>query len=221
MGDSVLGVGRTQWGLIVSWMWGVKESVESKLTPGFGLSEEEVSIKQDNARKYRHLLFSHQVLSDCLQPQGLQHAVSYHVLEFALSHVLWVGDAILTISSSAALFSFCLPSFPVPGSFPISLLFTSGSQSIGASASSTVLPMNTQGWFTLRMTDLISLHSKGKVIVQSNSSYHIAKRGSHKGCWEVRGDHSSSSQNQPRQNHHARLLWLLIWLLFTCHIHWK
>ena len=127
----------------------------------------------------------------------------------------------LTISSSATLFSFCLPSFPVPGSFPISLLFTSGSQSIGASASSTVLPMNTQGWFTLRMTDLISLHSKGKVIVQSNSSYHIAKRGSHKGCWEVRGDHSSSSQNQPRQNHHARLLWLLIWLLFTCHIHWK
>ena len=94
MGDSVLGVGRTQWGLIVSWMWGVKESVESKLTPGFGLSEEEVSIKQDNARKYRHLLFSHQVLSDCLQPQGLQHAVSYHVLEFAQVCVHCIGDAI-------------------------------------------------------------------------------------------------------------------------------
>ena len=64
----------------------------------------------------------------------------------------------LTISSSAALFSFCLQSFPASGSFPVSQLFTSGGQSIGASVS--VLPMNIQDWFPLRLTGLISLQSK-------------------------------------------------------------
>ena len=63
-----------------------------------------------------------------------------------------------TISSSAP-FSFCLQSFPASGSFPISWLFTSGSQSIRASAS--VLPMNIQSWFPLGLTSLISLQSKG------------------------------------------------------------
>ena len=64
----------------------------------------------------------------------------------------------LTISSSAALFSFCLQSFPASGSFPVSQLFTSGGQSIGASVS--VLPMNIQDWFPWRLTGLISLQSK-------------------------------------------------------------
>ena len=53
----------------------------------------------------------------------------------------------LTISSSAAPFSFCLQFSPVSGSFPMSRLFASGGQSIGASA--TVLPVNIQGWFPL------------------------------------------------------------------------
>ena len=65
----------------------------------------------------------------------------------------------LTISSSAAPFSFCLQSFPVWGSFPTSQLFISGGQSTGASAS--VLPMNIQSWFPLGLTGLISLLSKG------------------------------------------------------------
>ena len=65
----------------------------------------------------------------------------------------------LTISSSAAPFSFCLQSFPPSDSFPVSLLFTSGGQSIGVSAS--VLPMNILGWFPLGLIDLISLQSKG------------------------------------------------------------
>ena len=60
-----------------------------------------------------------------------------------------------TISSSATLFSFCLQSFPASESFPMSQLFTSGGQSIGASALATVLPMNIQGWFPLRWTDYI------------------------------------------------------------------
>ena len=63
------------------------------------------------------------------------------------------------ISSSVILFSSCPQSFLVSGSFPMNGLFPSGGQSIGASAS--VLPMNIQGWFPLRLTGLISLLSKG------------------------------------------------------------
>ena len=63
--------------------------------------------------------------------------------------------------SSATPFSFCLQSFPASGSFPMSLFFASGSQSIGASASVSVLPMNIQGWFPLGWTGLISLQFKG------------------------------------------------------------
>ena len=58
----------------------------------------------------------------------------------------------LTISSSATSFSFCLQSFPASGSFPVSQLLVSGSQSIGASDSTLVLPMNIKGWFALRLT---------------------------------------------------------------------
>ena len=64
------------------------------------------------------------------------------------------------ISSSTATFSFHLHSFPASGSFPMSQLFASGAQSIGASTSAWALPMNTQGWFPLGLTGLISLLSK-------------------------------------------------------------
>ena len=64
-----------------------------------------------------------------------------------------------TNSSSAAPFSFLLQSFPASGSFPMSWLFASGGQSIGTSASVSVLPMNIQDWFPLRLTGLISLQS--------------------------------------------------------------
>ena len=64
-----------------------------------------------------------------------------------------------TISSSAILF-FCLQSFPASGSFPMSRLFVSDGQSIGVSASTSVLPKITQGWFPLGSTGLISLLSK-------------------------------------------------------------
>ena len=64
-----------------------------------------------------------------------------------------------TISSSVTPFSSCPQSFPASGSFPMSQLFTSSSQSIEVSAS--VLPMNIQGWFPLGWTGLISLLSKG------------------------------------------------------------
>jgi len=67
----------------------------------------------------------------------------------------------LTISSSATPFSFCLQYFPASGSFPMSWLFVSGDQSIGASASAPVLPMNIQGWFPLGLIGLIILQSTG------------------------------------------------------------
>ena len=82
------------------------------------------------------------------------------LLEFAQVHVLWVSDACLTIPSTAAHFS-CLQSFPASGSFPVSWLFASGGQSIGTSASASVLPMNSQGWFPLGLTGPISSKSKG------------------------------------------------------------
>ena len=66
----------------------------------------------------------------------------------------------LTTSSSAALFSFCLQSFPASGSFPISWLLASGGQSIGASFSMSVLPMNIQDWYPLELTGLLPFQSK-------------------------------------------------------------
>ena len=75
-----------------------------------------------------------------------------------------------TISSYAALFSSHLQSFPASGSFPVSQLFTSGDQSIGASASASVLPVNIQGWFPLGLTGWISLKSKGLSRVFSSTT---------------------------------------------------
>ena len=66
-----------------------------------------------------------------------------------------------TIFSSVILFSPCLQSLPASGSFLTSQLFASGGQSIGASASASVLLMNIQDWFLLGLTGLVSLQSKG------------------------------------------------------------
>ena len=84
--------------------------------------------------------------------------VHHQLLELAQIHVHWVSDAIQP-SHPLVPFSSCLQSFPVSGSFPISQFFTSGGQSIGVSASASVLPMNIQDWFPLGWTGLISLQS--------------------------------------------------------------
>ena len=75
-----------------------------------------------------------------------------------------------TILSSVVPFSSCLQPFPASGSFPMSQFFTSGSQSIGVSASTSVLPMNIQDWSPLGLTGLISLQSKGLLRVFSNTT---------------------------------------------------
>ena len=77
-----------------------------------------------------------------------------------------------TISSSVVPFSSCPQSFPAPRSFQMSCLFTSSGQSIGASASASVFPMNIQGWYPLGWTGWISLKSQGtrKSLLQYHSS---------------------------------------------------
>ena len=75
-----------------------------------------------------------------------------------------------TISSSAVPFSSCFQSFPASGSFPRNQFFTSGGQTIGVSTSASVLPMNIQDWFPLRLTCWISLQSKGLSRVFSNTT---------------------------------------------------
>ena len=74
-----------------------------------------------------------------------------------------------TISSSVVPFS-CLQSFPASGSFPMNQFFISGGQSIGVSASTSVLPMNIQDWFPLGWTGWLSLQSKGLSRVFSNTT---------------------------------------------------
>ena len=112
----------------------------------------------------RMLLFSCSVVSNSLWPHGLQNA---RLPCPSLSHGVCSNSCLLsqwyhpTISSSVMPFSSCLQSFPASGSFPMSQLFTSGGQDIGASASVSVFPMNIQGWFPLGLTGLISLQSKG------------------------------------------------------------
>ena len=92
--------------------------------------------------------------------------VHHQLPESTQIHVHWVGDAIL---SSVVPFS-CPQSFPASGSFPVSQLFASGGQSTGVSASTSVLPMNTQDWSPLGWTGWTSLQSKGLSRVFCNTT---------------------------------------------------
>ena len=103
-------------------------------------------------------------MSNSLWPYGLQHAripcpsLSPPVCSNSCP---WSWRCHLTISSSVTPFSSCPQSFPASGSFSLSQMFISSGQSIGASTSASVLPINIQGWFPLGLTGLISLQSKG------------------------------------------------------------
>ena len=117
--------------------------------------------------------FSCSVVSDSLWPHELQHArppcpsptVGVHPNPCPSSR--WCHPA---ISSSVIPFSSCPQSFPASQSFQMSQLFTSGGQSIGVSASTSVLPMNTRDWSPLEWTGWISLQSKGLSWVFSNTT---------------------------------------------------
>ena len=92
--------------------------------------------------------------------------VHHQLPELAQTHAHWVGDSI----QPSHLLSSCLQSFPASRSFPMSQLFTSGGQSIGAWASASVLSMNIQDWFPLGWAGWISLQSKGLSRVFSNTT---------------------------------------------------
>ena len=95
--------------------------------------------------------------------------------ECVQTHVHWVRDAIQPSHPLLPPFSFCLQSSPASGPFPMSGLFASGGQRIGASALASVLPMNSQGCFPSGLTGLISLQSKGLSRVFSRNSHKKSK----------------------------------------------
>ena len=117
--------------------------------------------------------FSHSVVSDSLQPHGLQHtrppcpSPTPRVNSNSCRLSQWCHP---TISSSVIPFSSCPQPFPVSGSFQMSQLFTWSGQSIRGSASTSVLSMNTQDWSHLGWTSWTSLHSKGLSRVFSNTT---------------------------------------------------
>ena len=102
---------------------------------------------------------------DCSTPGS---SVLHYLSEFAQTYVQWVSDAIHTAHSLSPSSSPLILS--QSGSFPVSQLFVSGDQRIGASASASVLPMDIQGWFPLGLTGLISLLSKGLSRVFSSTT---------------------------------------------------
>ena len=103
---------------------------------------------------------------DCSMPGFPVH---HQLLEFTQTHPLsqWCHPI---ISSSVICFSSCPQSFPASGSFQMSQFFASAGQSIGVSASASVLPMNIRDWFPLGWTGWISLQSKGLSRVFSNTT---------------------------------------------------
>ena len=117
--------------------------------------------------------FSHSVVSDTSRhartacTPGLP--VHHQLPEFTQTHVHWVSEAIQPSHPLVVPFS-CSQSFPASGSFPMSQLFAWGSQSIGVSASASVLPMNFKDWSPLGGTGWISLPSKGLSRVFSNTT---------------------------------------------------
>ena len=130
-------------------------------------------IKNRTIIQFSSVQFSHSVVSNSLLPHGLQHArppcPSPTPRVYSNSCLLswWCHP---TISSSVVPFSSCPQSLPSSGSFQMSQLSTSGGQSIGLSASTSVLPMNTQDWSPLGWTGWISLLSKGLSRVFANTT---------------------------------------------------
>ena len=139
------------------------------------MMEIQTSRTSPRAQNYQFAIssvqFTHSVVSDSLRPHGLQHArppcpsPTLGVYSDSCPLRWWCHPA---ISSSVIPFSSCLQSFPASGPFLMSQLFAAGCQSIGASASASVLPMNIQDWFPLGWTGWISLQSKGASRVFSN-----------------------------------------------------
>ena len=121
---------------------------------------------------FSSIQFSHSDMSDCLQPNELQHArppcpsPTPRIHPNSCPSSQWCRPAIL---SSVVPFSSCPQSLPASESFPMSQLFTSGGQSIGVSALASYLAKNTQDWSPSEWTGWISLQSNGLSRVFSNT----------------------------------------------------
>ena len=132
-----------------------------------------ISVVQQCKSAISSVQFSCSVMSDSLWPHESQHArpscptptPGAYPNSCPLSR--WCHP---TISSSVIPFSYCPQSFPASGSSQMSQLFASAGQSIGASASTSVLPMNTQDWSPLGWSVWIPLQSKGLSRVSSNTT---------------------------------------------------
>ena len=136
-------------------------------------SEYRLFLRKIPTWAFSSLQFSRSVVSNSLRLHELQHArppcpsPTPRVYPDSRPLSQWFH---LTVSSSVIPFSSCLQSFPTSGSFQMSQLFASGGQNIGVSASTSVLPMNTQDWFPLGWTGWISLQSKGLSRVFCNTT---------------------------------------------------
>ena len=132
-----------------------------------------VNLKPVLSSQFNIIQFSHSVMSNSLQPHGLQHArllcpsPTPRLYSNSCPSNQWCHP---TTSSSVILFSSFLQSFQASGSFPVSQFFASGGQSIGASASASVLPMNIQELISFRMDYWICLQSKRLSRVISNTT---------------------------------------------------
>ena len=155
--------------ILLKWPYYTKKSIDLVWS---------LSNNQDFFHRSRQIILKlissvQSLVSDSLQPHGLQHArppcpsPTPRVYSNSCPLGQWCHP---TTSSSVVPFSSCLLSFPASGSVPVSQFFASGGQSIGASASTSVLPMNIQDWFPLGWTDWISLQSKGLSRVFSNTT---------------------------------------------------
>ena len=135
------------------------------------------SIEKKTSKRHRRkgssVEFSCSAVSDSLRPHGLQHtrapcpSPTPGVHSDSRPSSQWCHQA---VSSSVVIFSSRPQSFPASESFPMSQLFASGGQSIGVSASASVLPKNTQDWSPLEWIDWISLQSNGLSRVFSNTT---------------------------------------------------
>ena len=162
----------THWGAATTLLPSGQKSGSPKDTSGLELGKENGFPGPGNL-KLTSFQFNCSVVSNSLQSHGLQHTRLPCPLPTPGAYLnscpsrWWCHP---TISSSVVPISSCLQSFPASGSFPMSQFFISCGQSIGVSASASVLPMNIQDWFPLGLTGWVSLQSKGLSRVFSNTA---------------------------------------------------
>ena len=170
-------VGRMQLCCLEASTW--SDAAATHLPCGWGKScdlvnraEKQWSLQPPSGREANWFI-SRSVVSNSLQLHGLQHARPPSpspppgVYPNSCPSSQWCHP---TISPSVVPFSSCLQSFPASGSFPLSQLSASGGQSIGVSASASVLPMSIQDWCPLGWTGWISSQSKGLSRIFSNAT---------------------------------------------------